>query len=155
MAEVLCKCGHRRGDHGGMGPFRGRSAFSACDLCKCQQWRPRQCEKCGGTGTYDAWRGPTYDPPTLPVPCPYCKRLRVYHSSDFRLGEQVEVVAAVHSKVEFSRATGLTLGYIRNYASETGNAYQIKAAMQRPGTVYWRPLNQHGEPVYQEKDWRN
>jgi hypothetical protein len=117
--------------------------------------KKQQCSKCGDTGTYEAWRGPTYDPPTMPVPCPYCKRLRVYHSSDFRLGEQVEVVAAVHSKAEFSRATGLTLGHIRNYASETGNAYQIKAAMQRPGTVYWRPLNQHGESVYQEKDWRN
>ena len=36
--------------------------------------------------------------------------------------------------------------------TETGNAYQISAAMQRPGTVYWRPLGQH-EPVYREKDW--
>ena len=155
MTEILCKCGHRRGEHGGMGPSRGRSAFSACGLCKCQQWRPRQCEKCGGTGTYEAWRGPTYAPPTMPVSCPYCKGLRVYQCDDFRHGEQVIVVAAVRSRAEFSRATGLTLGAVRTYGSETGNAYQIAAAMRKPGTVFWHPIAHRGEePVYQEKDWR-
>lgn len=39
--QLVCQCGHARGDHEGMGPSRGRPAFSACGLCSCNQWRPQ------------------------------------------------------------------------------------------------------------------
>lgn len=37
---IICQCGHQRGDHGGMGPSRGKPIMSACGACGCQQWRP-------------------------------------------------------------------------------------------------------------------
>ena len=43
----ICRCGHHRADHQGMGPSRGRPILSACALCSCNQWRPskKQTEK--------------------------------------------------------------------------------------------------------------
>jgi hypothetical protein len=43
--ELLCMCGHRRGDHQGMGPSRGRRIMSACGGCECNQWRPSKNRK--------------------------------------------------------------------------------------------------------------
>ena len=54
--------------------------------------------------------------------------------------------AAVKSATEFSRISGLTLGYLRNYSAETANAEQIEAAMSMPGKVFWKL-----EGVFDEK----
>jgi hypothetical protein len=39
--SIFCQCGHHRADHGGMGPSRGRPLLSACAICKCFRWRPK------------------------------------------------------------------------------------------------------------------
>ncbi len=110
----------------------------------------KPCEKCGGTVRYEAGTG-ACAPYVRPVPCPYCKGLKVFSTSDFRWGEQVHIVAAVKSRAALARATGLSLHYLTEYSTVTGNAEQIEAAMSKPGTVFWSPLNSH--ETYREKDW--
>jgi hypothetical protein len=43
--NLICQCGHQRGDHRGMGPSRGKPVLSACGACSCQQWRPMKTPK--------------------------------------------------------------------------------------------------------------
>ena len=85
--------------------------------------------------------------------CPYCIGRKVIRASDFRLGEQVTILAAVKSMAEMSRVTGLSLYNLNLYAMESGNGDDIEAAMCKPGTVFWRLVNDYGP--YHEKDWPN
>ena len=107
------------------------------------------CKKCGGTRKYEAWA----DMHIKMVDCPYCLGRKVIRASDFRRGEQVNIVAAVKSMAEMSRITGLSPYTLSLYTSETGNGYEIEAAMRKPGTVFWRLVNDYGP--YHEKDWPN
>ena len=119
--------------------------------------KKQPCTKCGDTGKYRAGTAnpcsPLPEEQTKLVPCPYCAGLKVIHTTGFRMGRQTDFVAAVKSMAEFSRISGLTMGYLRNYSAETGSAEQIEAAMSKPGTIFWRTLNRR-EDSYLEKDWK-
>jgi len=74
-------------------------------------------------------------------------KLKVWGFSDFRIykGEQVQTreVVAVRSVAELVRLTGMGRSTINNYAAETGNETEVAVAMSKPGTIFWRPLNEH------------
>ena len=111
----------------------------------------KPCTECDGKGRYEGATGIPYGPLTRPVPCPYRIGRKVLCTDDFRNGKQVMIMAAVRSRAEFSRITGISAHCLKDYSSETGNADDIEAAMAKPGTVFWRLLDDRD--VYREKDW--
>jgi hypothetical protein len=79
------------------------------------------------------------------------RKLKVYGAWRFRAGKQVRAIAAVNSQKEFAALLDTSLNFVRGYASETGNACELKIAFSKPGTMFWAPLNDAmRENSYQE-----
>jgi hypothetical protein len=60
---------------------------------------------------------------------------------------QWRLVAAVKSRAEFARLIGVSDRYVKNYASETGNAHEMAICLVTPHTLFGR----HPEGVYYRK----
>lgn len=58
-------------------------------------------------------------------------------------------ICAVSSQKEFASILGDSLHFVRGYASETGNAEEIKLAMGKPGTLFVQPYSGAGA-----REWR-
>lgn len=78
------------------------------------------------------------------------KRLKVYGWTDSRPhtrgpnnphGQTREILAA-HSVAELLRITGMTRHQWNVGGCETGNADEIRIATERPGIIFYQPLNQ-------------
>jgi hypothetical protein len=57
------------------------------------------------------------------------RKLKVFGTTTFILGVQARTVAATTSQKEFARLIGTSLGYVRDYACETGNLEEVAVAM--------------------------
>lgn len=60
---------------------------------------------------------------------------------------QVRLVVATTSQKKAAELTQQSLHHFRGYASETGNALECKAALNQPNQVFWRTLDEWGEPL--------
>lgn len=73
--------------------------------------------------------------------------MKVYGWTGYRVGGQTREICAARSIAEVLRITGMSR-YTFNWSGcETGNDEEIALALSKPGTVFFRGLDEHG-------DWR-
>lgn len=59
--------------------------------------------------------------------------------------QQTRDIVAARSFAAAARAFGKSPSSLRPWCSETGNAEELSVALSKPGAVFWRPLDFHGE----------
>lgn len=62
--------------------------------------------------------------------------MKVYGGCYFRNGTQVRGIIAGTRKIA-AQKTGSSLAYILEYWTETGNAIELKLALEHPGVLFW------------------
>ena len=60
-------------------------------------------------------------------------KLKVYGANSNRLGVQARSVAAVSNQKQFANLIGASIGYVRDYAAETGNANSVEEQVAYTG----------------------
>jgi len=65
-------------------------------------------------------------------------------------GKQTREIVAAYSFAAATRAvlaqsSGWSTYSLRQFMDETGNNEELEVAITKPGTVFWRPLDHHGE----------
>ena len=63
---------------------------------------------------------------------------------------QINAIVAVHTKKESVEKFGVTAGEMYNFGGETGNEQAIEVAMSKPGQVFARSIDDHGDKPYIE-----
>lgn len=71
------------------------------------------------------------------------KKSKVFHGCSFlkNVAGQVDILIATSSQKRVSELTGLSLGTIKNYFSQTGNKETIEIATAKHETIFYRKKN--------------
>jgi hypothetical protein len=122
-----------------------------------------ECAACGFSAVYPA--APGLETPSEPVRCDECgkmtatvrrvpkertdtaRRVKVYGTNDW-IPEQRRIFAAAKSRAEFSRMTGLSQHYLKDYSCETGNALECAVALRDVGKIFaWKKNQEYRKSV--------
>lgn len=67
-----------------------------------------------------------------------------------RRGTQVQFVVAATSQKKAAALLGCTLGFLRDYGSETGNEDDLAQALSEPGVVFWREMDDQSRGIWRK-----
>jgi hypothetical protein len=74
-------------------------------------------------------------------------KLKVFSGMSYPGGKQTKTIVAATSQKKAAELAGVSLNYLREHWSVTGNAAQIRVATSKPGTVFY------GEDRWGNEQW--